>query len=828
MKKQLLITFLIIFFGFTTYAQPGTIDLTFNPTDVGYGNGDGPKDLYYGNAVEVYSTVIQNDGKILIVGFFYFYNGQARNGIARLNVDGSIDTSFNPIFNNMVGAISIQNDGKIIIGGNFTSCNGITRNRIARINIDGSLDTSFNPGTGIPLNSSIGSIAIQSDGKIVIGGDFLSYNGIARKNIARINTNGSLDTSFNPGIGPDGMVSTTAIQSDGKIIIGGVFNNFNNIAKIGLVRLNSNGSLDASFNAGSGLNSAVKTISIQSDGGIIIGGDFTTIDGRNRPCIARFNANGTFDPFFAPFIGGKSGNFICIQADGNILLSATDSSYNSYLYRISSQGIIDNSFNPSFLSPTDSRINSISIQNDSKLILGASGGTFVGADINNSNPLIRINSDGSKDTNFNKGTGANYPIYTTAIQNDGKIFIGGDFLKFNGTVRNKIARLNPNGSLEITANPITIGELGISTSIIQNDGKILISGVNRKLIRLNYSDLSYETQFHYSPTFIKAISIQNDGNIIVGGDFSNSTLFPRTFLGRIFSSDAFDNSFGNGFGGNSANGVKSISARPDGKIIISGSFGFFGSTYVGYITKLNSNGSLGSFSVSNCNGPVECHKVQNDEKIIIGGSFTLCQGETRNGIARMNAFGSLDTSFNPGTGVNGLIRSISIQSDGKIIIGGDFTTYNGTPSNHIARLNIDGTLDNSFIIGTGTNGIVRTTAIQSDGKIIIAGDFTAYNGVGRNRIARINGNNTLTNSSFDKSSIAIYPNPSKGIYTLQTNEMNTAKSISIYTILGQKIYDAVISSNETTIDISNQPKGVYLYKVFGVEGETKSGKLVIE
>jgi hypothetical protein len=123
---------------------------------------------------------------------------------------------------------------------------------------------------------------------------------------------------------------------------------------------------------------------------------------------------------------------------------------------------------------------------------------------------------------------------------------------------------------------------------------------------------------------------------------------------------------------------------------------------------------------------------------------------------------------------------------------------------------------------------VSTTSIQSDGKIIIGGSFISYNGFGKNRIVRINGNNTLANSSFYKISIAIYPNPSNGIFTLQTNEMNSAKSICIYTILGQKIYDAIISSNETTVDISNQPKGVYLYKVFGENGETKSGKLVIE
>lgn len=836
MKKQLLITFILIIFGFTTYAQPGTIDLSFNSSDLGFGNGDSLKDLYYGNAVSVRTTAIQNDGKILIGGAFNFYNGQPRIGIARLNVDGSLDTSFNPILNNFVYTISIQNDGKIIIGGGFTTCNGITRNRIARINADGTLDNSFNPSPGFPLssnNNGVVTTAIQSDGKIIVGGEFVSYNGISRNNIVRINIDGTIDASFNPGTGTDSLVQKIAIQNDGKIILGGGFSSFNNVSKLGLVRLNINGSLDTTFNSGSGLNGGVMSISIQNDGNIIIGGSFTTINGFNIKGLGRFNGNGTLDTFFGSTVLFVNTSFTYIQTDGKILVASSSTNGTNYLRRITSSGIIDNTFNASALSPSESQIKSLSIQNDGKLIIGATGGDAYSNSANIRfvpNPILRIYNNGVLDTSFNLGSGANYPIYTASIQNDGKIFIGGDFLKYNGTERIKTARLNQNGSLEITSNPIEEKEIGIKTSIIQTDGKILIGGGNRKLKRLNANDLSYDTQFSFSPTFIDALSVQNDGLILIGGGFINSTVFPRTCLGRVYSSDSFDSSFGNGFNGNNSITVKSITSQPDGKIIISGSFSsMFGTGSTRYITKLNSNGTIDtSFGTNICNSTIECHKVQNDGKIIIGGQFTDCNGTTRNRIARLNANGSLDTTFNPGTGANGIVRTISIQSDGKIIIGGDFTVYNGTTSNYIARLNIDGTLDNSFNIGTGANGIVRTTSIQSDGKIIIGGDFTAYNGIGRNRIARINGDNALSTNVFNKNTMVIYPNPSYGIFTLQTNEMNDVKSISIYTLLGQKIYDSIISSNETTIDITNQPKGVYLYKVLGEEGETKSGKLVIE
>jgi hypothetical protein len=231
------------------------------------------------------------------------------------------------------------------------------------------------------------------------------------------------------------------------------------------------------------------------------------------------------------------------------------------------------------------------------------------------------------------------------------------------------------------------------------------------------------------------------------------------------------------------------------------------------------------------NGYVGKISIQSDGNIIIGGSFSNYQGAGINKIVRLDTNGSYDSNFFGGgsrLNVTDNINTISIQSDGKIIIGGSFTSYGGITIPNIVRLTTYGSLDNSFNPGTGPDNAVTSTSIQTDGKIIVGGAFFSYDGIERNGITRVNGNNTLNNYSIDKSTMVIYPNPSNGIYTLQTNEMNDAKSISIYTILGQKIYDMVISSNETTIDISNQPKGVYLYKVFGEKGETKSGKLVIE
>jgi uncharacterized delta-60 repeat protein/gliding motility-associated-like protein len=209
------------------------------------------------------------------------------NRLARLNTDGSLDASFNigTGTDGAVSTIAIQSDGKIIIGGIFTKYNGATSNYITRLNSDGRLDSSFNNGSR--ADNGIETIAMQSDGKIIIGGALTSYNGIVKNHIARLNTDGSVDASFNVGIGADNYIETTAIQSDGKIIIGGDFRTYNGAAKNRIARLNIDGSLDATFNVGTGPNSSVYSCAIQNDRKIIIGGSFLYYNATSKSCIAR-------------------------------------------------------------------------------------------------------------------------------------------------------------------------------------------------------------------------------------------------------------------------------------------------------------------------------------------------------------------------------------------------------------------------------------------------------------------------------------------------------------------------------------------------------------
>lgn len=372
--------------------------------------------------------------------------------------NGSLDVAFNS-GNQISGSIhsmAIQSDGKIIIGGNCTSYKGQPIKRIARINNDGSLDTSFNPGLG--ASYLVNSITNQPDGKIIIGGEFTYFNNIARKYVARLNNDGSLDTTFDPGTGPINYVHTTIVQPDGKIIIGGQFTSYSGTIRQGIARLNIDGSIDTTFNPGFG-GPAVYASILQNDGKIIIGGSFSLFNntpGYNR--IARLNSNGSIDTTFNPGSGvgtttAEQVSSIAVQNDGKILIGGTFMTYNGTaikgIARLHSNGTLDTTFNPG-TGTNDWDIKSINIQNDGKIIIA---GTFVSFNGTVTGGLARLNSNGSLDTTFNTGTGVYSDsffgsVYASVIQPDGKIIIGGGFRSYNGADVYYLARINNTVILE--------------------------------------------------------------------------------------------------------------------------------------------------------------------------------------------------------------------------------------------------------------------------------------------------------------------------------------------------------------------------------------------
>lgn len=349
------------------FIPSGDVDTSFNP-------GEGLEQRF--NALAV-----QTDGKVLISAYFSTtVDGAIQHRIARLNTDGSPDTSFSTNANDRVTIIVIQPDGKILIGGLFTMVNGVSRNRIARLNINGSLDTSFDSGTNVGYFTAI---VLQSNGKILVGGSFTNVNNVSRNNVARLNPNGSVDATFDTSLGANGTVNTIAVQTDGKVIIGGNFSMVNNVPRSKAARLNTDGSLDTSFNLSVEVKAGTIWVTIQPDGKLIITGALSPVNNVAREHIVRLYADGSRDTSFS-YTGGGFVGAIALQPDGKILIG-------------------------------DSRAR---------------------ADGN----VARINTDGSIDPLFRAKTNNN--VYVFAVRPDGKIIIGGDFTSVNGIGRQLVARLH--------------------------------------------------------------------------------------------------------------------------------------------------------------------------------------------------------------------------------------------------------------------------------------------------------------------------------------------------------------------------------------------------
>jgi uncharacterized delta-60 repeat protein len=361
----------------------------------------------------------------------------------RVEGPGGLDSLDANIVGDRVLAMAIQPDGKILLGGSFTSVLGVPRANIARLNVDGTLDTGFDPQT----DGAVYAVAVQPDGKVLLGGSFgtLQPNGAlaatARQYLARVHADGALDAAFDPKA--DNHVRSILPQPDGKVLVAGDFTSMqpNGAASATprsyVARLMSDGSLDAGFTPNA--NDVVYALAVQSDQKILLGGDFTTLQGTgavsptNRRYVARLNADGTLDASFDPKANGTV-FAVTKQSDGKLLLGGAFTTLQpngtpspvtrSYIARVNATGTLDTGFNPS----ANGAVFSMARQADGRVLLG---GAFTSLQPNGAavattrNYLARLNPEGTLDTTFNPN--ANGLVYGIALQDDGRVLVGGEF-----------------------------------------------------------------------------------------------------------------------------------------------------------------------------------------------------------------------------------------------------------------------------------------------------------------------------------------------------------------------------------------------------------------
>ncbi len=373
-------------------AQQGAPDPSF-VTGTGFSDGS--------SVGWVQHLLLQDNGKMVAVGSFTEYNGTASKNIIRLNASGTVDASYNvgSGFDELVESAVIQNDGKVVAGGWFVAYNGTPASGIARVNTDGSPDGTFQYGTGFTAGKGAGgatAMALQKDGKIIAGGIFSAYNGNPVENIVRIKPDGTIDAAFTASL--DDMPTKIAVQNDGKIIVAGWFSQVNGVSRSGIARLNTDGTLDAGFNTGSGFNGDIYGVMVQPDDKILIGGSFSSYNGTTYGKIVRLMPDGTVDTSFKTGMGFSSEYVarFALQPDGKILAGGNFTSYNGDAAR----------------------------------------------------SLVRMHENGAMDTSFKTGAGfangtnSNGQLWSLVPQPDGKILVGGIFTKYDGADHKCIIRLD--------------------------------------------------------------------------------------------------------------------------------------------------------------------------------------------------------------------------------------------------------------------------------------------------------------------------------------------------------------------------------------------------
>ena len=618
------------------------------------GEPDSSFSVSFGNGSTINDILVQQDGGILVAGSFSYVNGQSvGDDIVRLQTDGSLDQTFDigEGSNSMVYDIESQN-GQILVAGNFSDFDGVAVGRIARLNADGSLDGGFTSGSG--FNSTVYSIRVDDvSGKLVVVGDFSMYGSTSRSGVARLNANGQLDGTFNPGSGFDDGTSTCAIQADGKVVVGGNFGSFNGIACQKIARLNSNGSFDVSYGSAS-LWSAPYTMCLQGNGRVVVGGYLRTCSGFGVRYMARLLSDGSIDPSFASAPGFSGTVFdLAFQADGKIIACGEFLSYNGFgeallqegICRIATDGTLDTSFNTHQLFD-EYRKSVLALQPDGKVLVG---GQFY----NPTSYLARLSADGSLDQSFN-AFGPSDDVNAILVRPDGRIVMAGDFTyyatgNFTGEDCGRIIQANADGSVDVGFAYSDGGFNGTVTSMgLRSDGKVVVVGAFTQYnglpapgIAVLNTDGSADTGFapgtgfDYTP---QKVLVLPDDDMLIGGFFTSYNNSPSNFLARIGTNGVKDNSFAPSIDGN----VTELALQPDGRIMVAGQF----------------------YSID---------------------------GTLQNSIARLNADGSLDDSFDTGTGfANGgdpaTTYALLVQDNGDILVAGDFTSFNGVGRNRIARL----------------------------------------------------------------------------------------------------------------------------------------------
>lgn len=588
-----------------------------------------------------------DSGQIYIGGDFSQVGGQTRSRVARLNQNGAPDSGFvPPEFLGAIRALVRQPDGKLIVAGNIQRVGDVGPRRLYRLNADGSWDNSFMVTSAVGAPHEIRSIALQADGRILVGGDFPGH-------LRRYNPDGSLDAGYSPPA-LNSTVLSIDLQPDGRALIGGDFTGVD--GRLRIIRLNEDGSLDSGFRTLPSPTGAIRAVEVQPDGSVMIGGDFTQLADPDRNRLARLSATGFIDQNLevpvSPAADFELVNSIGEAGDGSLIVAGDFTRLGgvarTHIARVLPDGTIASDFQPLL----DRYVRALAIQSDGKILIG---GRFTTVNGQGRHRLARLNPDGSLDAGFANPLGGGGVVQSIAFQEDGRILVAGSIQLDNSNVSG-IVRLNPNGTPDAGFTPPDF------------DGSI------------------------------RTMLLDESGAIIVGGDFTSADGSPRQGLAMLSANGSLDS----GFAPQVDSAVRAL-ALIDGKILAGGNFSEIDGNACRRLARIAPNGA-----VEACDNPgfgVHAIVPRADGRFYAGGRNTV-NGNSTAFIKLFSSVGSQEAGFDTVSGADALVKALMIQRDGRLVAGGTFSALNGEARGGLARVRVNQDVDQSLAWDLGSEEVL--------------------------------------------------------------------------------------------------------------------------
>ncbi len=580
---------------------------------------------------------------------------------------------------------------------------------------------------------------------VLVNGSTVTASPATRLQVAPTSYPGKITFDPNVNVAAEvigGWVYTSVVASNGKLYVGGDFSSVNGKLRNRVARFNADGTLDDTF-VPPMLNGAVWAIQPLANGKVWVGGEFTSLRSatQNYSFLARLNADGSLDDSFTSDNPTRYVRTLAVQSDGKLLVGGAfggvaSNPNRAFLLRVNPNGTVDNTFGAG-LAAVGGGIYSIAVDPSDRIIIGGSFGYFWtgGSQLG----IARLGRDGALDASFAPRSGTNNTVVKVVLQGDGKLLLGGAFTNVNNFTSGGVARLLSDGTLDPG---FSLDGSGFDSVVyamdVQRDGKILVGGSFSHLsgstvptvVRLNSSG-SRDMGFTAAPNnTVASLAVQSDGGFILTGYFLGVGNNTRFQVARIKADDTLDSMFTPVvlFPGV----VNALLPLPGGKVLVGGDFDTLG----GYIVprnigRLNADLSVDTaFNtvISGANGVITQLAPVGDGRVWVAGNFSTFLGVARGKTARLNTDGTLDTTFVPGTGPNVAPTAIAAMPGARLAVGGKFTSFDGASGpKRMVVLKSDGTQDTAFnnLTNVASDDDVRSLRVQADGKLLM-GKMSGY------------------------------------------------------------------------------------------------------